>query len=704
MVQQHRERSDPMGRFSKTSPPTLEAIDQIRCRFTGADGSLDELGFYSEIFGCPLSPSDIDSDDDTSSDSDCFVIPPSSFTGKALNRLDLAIRYTPPGEMETPSKYATVESIKAFREITQLLDGEDDDQLIVEPVGEGELVHTVNCEEPHYFYMYGDVIRALNLWFPFTCFEDTVLRILNVAPTQLHPNSWAFIKAFELVCLGLNLEPRLGVFFSFYYVKSLSPGKMVSLSSLPNRGLFVLFASHFKSYHDSFFRVRHGPPLARLMYDNNRNRLFPFYWTTDPRAIKGVDYAHLTDFEKETVAFLNSFGRLDIKDLLSRETKVESLRRYLRRMTTIDEEEWLSYLAKSTEKQANPEPFVDPALQLLLGDQDGNKGKRKRTKGESHRPPKSVKKDDGSSSHVKIDDGTSPSKGGRVLRSRSASSVPRSEKVAKGPDDSSTKAAASSSHDVASPGDKGDHHGDVIGESHFLHSSGEARTSAWDGSFDPLAFIQQKVLLDGDFARFEQTSVADLRRLSLLHGVQGLVLNYQLSERQAKEASAAAAKTDEVARSAKEAKDRLSAEKTKLSEDLAALKESHASELARLREEHTQELKVLNDHHLAEVRRLEKDKKALTLARNAFMVACFQTGEDLWEWQGHNEELEETVDALKQSMADKYVEGFRSSLAQVGVLFPDLDPDVLAQVDPIKKVQDGRLVSRLPQKNDRVAS
>ncbi|MCI84121.1 hypothetical protein A2U01_0105397, partial [Trifolium medium] len=51
-----------------------------------------------------------------------------------------------------------------------------------------------------------------------------------------------------------------------------------------------------------------------------------------------------------------------------------------------------------------------------------------------------------------------------------------------------------------------------------------------------------------------------------------------------------------------------------------------------------------------------------------------------------------------QSMADKYVEGFRSSLAQVKVLFPDLDQGVIAQADPLKRVEDGKLVSRLPQK------
>jgi hypothetical protein len=73
--------------------------------------------------------------------------------------------------------------------------------------------------------MYASVVEHLNLWLPFTEFELALLNALNVAPTQLHPNGWAFVKAFELVCLGLDLEPRLGVFFHFYHIKSLSPGK-----------------------------------------------------------------------------------------------------------------------------------------------------------------------------------------------------------------------------------------------------------------------------------------------------------------------------------------------------------------------------------------------------------------------------------------------------------------------------------------------
>ncbi|MCH86279.1 hypothetical protein A2U01_0007133 [Trifolium medium] len=108
--------------------------------------------------------------------------------------------------------------------------------------------------------------------------------------SQLHPNSWAFVKAFEIVCLGLDLNPSVDVFFSFYHIKSLSPGKLVSISSQPNRGLFTLFVP---TYHDTFFRMRCGPNLPDLIKARKRFNLFDIKdllrWETDiPTLIVGI--------------------------------------------------------------------------------------------------------------------------------------------------------------------------------------------------------------------------------------------------------------------------------------------------------------------------------------------------------------------------------------------------------------------------------
>jgi hypothetical protein len=143
----------------------------------------------------------------------------------------------------------------------------------------------------------------------------SILRVLNVAPTQLSPNSWSFIKAFELVCFGLDIyEPSVAVFFSFYHIKKLFPNYIVSLSAQPHRGLFGLYSSNYKNYKDTFMRVRCGEGGRDAMYSSDDTPLFPFYWTTNPRLIKGVVYETLSEFERDTVAFLESLNQMSPRD------------------------------------------------------------------------------------------------------------------------------------------------------------------------------------------------------------------------------------------------------------------------------------------------------------------------------------------------------------------------------------------------------
>jgi hypothetical protein len=177
--------------------------------------------------------------------------------------------------------------------------------------------------------MYGVVVQTFNLWFLFTPFEASLLHTLNVAPVQLHPNSWGFTKAYQIICLALGLTPSIGVFFSFYYIKSFTADRLVSLCALPHRTLFALYANNFKHYQDSFYRVRSGRNCQDVMYDSDGTPLFPFYWSPNPRLIKGSDVDHLSSFEMETVAFLNSFDVLSTKELVGLETKPNGVVEYL---------------------------------------------------------------------------------------------------------------------------------------------------------------------------------------------------------------------------------------------------------------------------------------------------------------------------------------------------------------------------------------
>jgi hypothetical protein len=101
--------------------------------------------------------------------------------------------------MEVSSTYQSEASVAEFRELYDVSGNFEEEEVILEPVRAGEYVNSIHTTEPPFFYMYTNFIKDFHLYFPFTEFEGSMLRTLNIALTQLHPNSWAFIKAFELV-------------------------------------------------------------------------------------------------------------------------------------------------------------------------------------------------------------------------------------------------------------------------------------------------------------------------------------------------------------------------------------------------------------------------------------------------------------------------------------------------------------------------
>ncbi|MCI07838.1 hypothetical protein A2U01_0028907, partial [Trifolium medium] len=126
----------------------------------------------------------------------------------------------------------------------------------------------------------------------------------------------------------------------------------------------------------------------------------------------------------------------------------------------------------------------------------------------------------------------------------------------------------------------------------------------------------------------------------------------------------------------------------KYTEHIEGLKSVQLEEIAKLKGKHEEalataknDLEDLKKTHAEEKSSLMKEIRLLTLVRNVFMVSLFQIGRQVWDLQADVEELEEDNEALKQSMADKYFDEFQSVVDQVKALFPDLDPEILSQVD-----------------------
>ena len=51
-----------------------------------------------------------------------------------------------------------------------------------------------------FFYIYTCLFTDLHITLPFDEFKIGVIRILNIAMTQFHPNCWAALQASRLIC------------------------------------------------------------------------------------------------------------------------------------------------------------------------------------------------------------------------------------------------------------------------------------------------------------------------------------------------------------------------------------------------------------------------------------------------------------------------------------------------------------------------
>jgi seryl-tRNA synthetase len=180
-------------------------------------------------------------------------------------------------------------------------------------------------------------------------------------------------------------------------------------------------------------------------------------------------------------------------------------------------------------------------------------------------------------------------------------------------------------------------------------------------------------------------SLEELRKLAAGTDLKCLALNQMVYSRQEKEASE---KLEREVGIAKESLEKDLADQ--LAKSQAGFNKSLAKEKKR-------------------VSALRKDKRNLMTARNAMIVSVVKIWKDAGKrdddmsklqaaadrLDGDLKELEDENDELKEAMAGKYVDGFQAAIEQVRVLFPDIDGDVLAQADFLKKIEDGKLVSRL---------
>ncbi|KOM56661.1 hypothetical protein LR48_Vigan10g255300 [Vigna angularis] len=184
-----------------------------------------------------------------------------------------------------------------------------------EPDGQGVVVaewapHDPSRSSPDdFFYMYVTFFTHLFIRVPFTKFQMAILREVNVAPVQLHPNSWAAVQAFLAMCLAVGVTPTTPVFFYYFEVRPSPTGSWVSFTSVRDRTLFRPFSDSFKNFKHNYFKIIIDKADRHEFYDGEGKPLFPFYWTRDPRRIRATSVGALTAPDLEVVRTINALPR-----------------------------------------------------------------------------------------------------------------------------------------------------------------------------------------------------------------------------------------------------------------------------------------------------------------------------------------------------------------------------------------------------------
>jgi len=136
--------------------------------------------------------------------------------------------------------YTTATSVAEFLDKFRVLKADANHSFFqVQPCSSAETIClSWSPSESPFFYMYACLFADLHVSLPFDDFTVGILKMLNVAPTQLHPNTWASIQTFCLTCDVLCFYPTPSCFLSYY---TSHPAKLVLWYSLINRSGNIIF-------------------------------------------------------------------------------------------------------------------------------------------------------------------------------------------------------------------------------------------------------------------------------------------------------------------------------------------------------------------------------------------------------------------------------------------------------------------------------
>ena len=173
-----------------------------------------------------------------------------------------------------------------------------------------------------FVFVYSAIFKRLKLRLPFTFFEKELMMELNVAPCQLHPNAWAFIRAFQILCNYFGHNASVEVFLYFFEAKKPGDRFWVSLNGVAGRVLLGLYQQSFKDWKGRFYMISATPQSPHLLEG------YPLYWVPQVQFKKPKDLETMAPYERELCGLLLG-AKYDSARLIKDEFDVVSLKKYI---------------------------------------------------------------------------------------------------------------------------------------------------------------------------------------------------------------------------------------------------------------------------------------------------------------------------------------------------------------------------------------
>ncbi|KAI5387864.1 hypothetical protein KIW84_073815 [Lathyrus oleraceus] len=154
--------------------------------------------------------------------------------------------------------YSTEDMFNKFRHNIRFSSIGKEKDVIMEHCSHEEREDMETYDDPSTLFFYFDfpVIYELGVLVPFFYFEEEFLTTLNLAHSQVTPNAWGILRAFQIVCLKLGVHPFVRVFLYLFGITFLPNSGWVTMRPFLGVQFLRPFSRTYKYWKDMFVWVK----------------------------------------------------------------------------------------------------------------------------------------------------------------------------------------------------------------------------------------------------------------------------------------------------------------------------------------------------------------------------------------------------------------------------------------------------------------